>query len=97
METSPAPPKKLDYPLPGIYLKSYGYGYGLVLVKYDDDEEELLAIKLTGKIFSYFHNGFALNLWPGSLFVPAGQTTFRITMETKTVEVKNMQAKKYMT
>ena len=51
METSPAPPKNQDYPLPGIYLKSYGYGYGLVLVKYDEDEEELLAIKLTGKHF----------------------------------------------
>ena len=49
METTPVSPSKQDYPLPGIYLKSYGYGYGLVLVRYDEDQEELVAIKLTGK------------------------------------------------
>ena len=48
METTPVSPSKQDYPLPGIYLKSYGYGYGLVLVRYDEDQEELVAIKLTG-------------------------------------------------
>ena len=88
METSPGPPKEKDFPLPGVYLKSYGYGYGLVLVKYDEDQEELVAIKLTGtEVFWIQFIDHALTLWPGSLFVPSGQTTFRITMETKTVEV----------
>ena len=47
MMTSETAPKK-NYPLPGIYLKSYGYGFGLVLVEYDD-QEKLVAIKLTGR------------------------------------------------
>ena len=35
-----------SYPLPGVYVKSYGYGKGLVWVHYN--KGQLVGVKLTG-------------------------------------------------
>ena len=39
-----------SYPLPGVYVKSYGYGKGLIWVHYN--RRELVGVKLTGLCYS---------------------------------------------
>ena len=43
-----------SFPLPGVYVKSYGHGLGLIWVQYNN-RGELVAVKLTGLyiIFTY--------------------------------------------